>query len=132
MYDVALADNATTRAALYKRLLDCTLIVPDTVSGGTERGSGKRVADPDTRFFFRTVEHPPGNIVLPVFTDVQALIDWAQEGTPWVGLASRDLFRGVVATNINEIRVNPFRPVQRIKKSGGVITRVEFQALGRA
>jgi hypothetical protein len=128
---VALADNEKTRRALYDSLLKSTLIIPGSVVGGTENTPGEHIAGENTQIRFRTVEHPLGNIVLPVFTDIAALKDWHQREVPWVAMAAPALFEAVAKTTIDEIRINPFRPEQEIKRPGGVVTRVEFQALAQ-
>ena len=131
MQEVAKNDNVITRESLYRIILASIFIVPGDVSGGTEVRQGQRIADSDTRFAFKTVEHPPGNIVLPVFTRVEALTAWAGSEVQWVALGAQDLFRSIAPSNIAEVRVNPFRPEQTISRPGGIITRSEFIALAQ-
>lgn len=123
LHEIARSDNAKTRASLYKAILASTFIVQGNVSGGTEVHKGKRIADSSTRVAFKTVEHPPGTIVLPVFTDLEALTSWASSEEQWIALRAQELFRSIVPGNIAEVRVNPFRPGQTISRPGGVITR---------
>lgn len=129
--DVSHADNPGTRETLYRAILASTFIVPGTVSGGAATSEGRMTADANRRIAFHTVEHPPGRVLLPVFTSVEALTDWKDAGTKWVGLRAQDLFRAIAAGNIEEVRVNPFRPGQKISRPGGVITRNEFLALAQ-
>ena len=131
MQAVATNDNAKTRESLYKTVLASTFIVQGNVSGGTEVRKGKWIADGDTRVAFKTVEHPPGNIVLPVFTDVEALTSWAGSEVQWIALRAQQLFQSIAPGNIAEVRVNPFRPEQAIRRPGGIITRNEFMALAQ-
>jgi hypothetical protein len=131
MDEIAKSDNARTRVALYKSILASTFIFQGSVSGGTEVSGGKRVADESTRVAFKTVEHPPGNVILPVFTDVDALTSFEPAQVQWVALRAQELFQSIAATNIAEVRVNPFRVGQPIKKPGGIITRNEFVALAQ-
>lgn len=131
MQEIAKNDDAKTREALYKSILASTFIFQGSVSGGTEVRDGKRVADESTRVDFKTVEHPPGNLILPVFTDVDALTSFHAAQVQWVALPAQELFQSIAATNVAEVRVNPFRVGQPIKKPGGVITRNEFLALAQ-
>jgi hypothetical protein len=131
MHEMAKDDNAKTRASLYKTVFASTFIVPGNVSGGTEVRKGEWIADSNTRVAFKTIEHPPGNIVLPVFTDVEALTSWAGSAVPWVALRAQELFQSIAPGNVAEVRVNPFRPEQPISRPGGIITRNEFMALAQ-
>jgi hypothetical protein len=130
MHELALSDNAETRATLYKAILASTFILQGTVTGGELR-DGKTTADGNTRVEFRTVEHPPGNVVLPVFTNLEALSAWAVHGRQWIGMGAQAVFQSIAAGNIAEVRVNPFRPGQAISRPGGAITRNEFLALAQ-
>ena len=131
MQEVAKNDNAKTRQSLYKTVLASTFIVPGSVTGGTEVRKGEWIADSNTRVAFKTIEHPPGNIVLPVFTDVGALTSWAGSEVQWVALRAQELFHSIAPGKIAEVRVNPFRPEQTISRPGGIITRNEFMALAQ-
>ncbi len=131
MQELAKNDNAKTRKSLYNTVLASTFIVPGNVAGGTEVRKGEWIADSNTRVAFKTIEHPPGNIVLPVFTDVEALTSWAGSEVQWVALGAQELFQSIASGNIAEVRVNPFRPEQTISRPGGIITRSEFIALAQ-
>ena len=131
MREVASNDNAKTRQSLYQAILATTFIVPGSVSGGTEISQGEWVADSNTRVGFKTIEHPPGTIVLPVFTEVEALTSWAGSEGPWIALRAQELFQSIVPAKIDEVRVNPFRPEHTITRPGGIITRNEFVALAQ-
>lgn len=131
MHELARNDNAKTRKALYEAILASTFILQGNVSGGREVHGGKRIADSNTRVAFRTVEHPPGTIVLPVFTSVEALVSWVGSGVPWVALPAQELFQSIAPGDIKEVRVNPFQPGQPISRPGGAITRNEFMALAQ-
>ncbi len=131
LQDVARNDNAKTRQALYKTILASTFVVPGSVAGGTELRKGNWIADSNTQVAFRTIEHPPGNVILPVFTDVEALTAWADSEVQWIGLRAQELFQSIAPGNIAEVRVNPFRPERPIGRPGGIITRNEFMALAQ-
>src|ERR1700680_977119 len=104
MREMARNDNAKTRESLYKAVLASTFIVQGNVSGGTEVRKGRWVADDSTRVAFKTIEHPPGNIVLPVFTDVEALTSWAGSEVQWIALRAQELFQSIAPGKIAEVR----------------------------
>ena len=131
MQEMAKNDNAKTRESLYKAILASKFILQGTVSGGTEARDGKRIADGSMRVAFKTIEHPPGNIVLPVFTSIEALTSWVGSEVQWLALGAQELFQSIAPGKIAEVRVNPFRPEQTISRPGGVITRIEFLALAQ-
>ncbi|HTZ99609.1 MAG TPA: enhanced serine sensitivity protein SseB C-terminal domain-containing protein [Candidatus Aquilonibacter sp.] len=121
MYDVAKSDNARTRESVYRALLASTLLFEGQIASDDSGG----------RYAFKTVEHPPGNIVLPVFTDVEALVSWSHTEGEWIALRARDIFQAIAATKIAEVHVNPFRKGQGVKKPGGIVKRHEFMALAQ-
>jgi len=131
MHEVAKNDNAKTRESLYKAILASTFIFEGSVSGGSEVSDGKLVADNRTRVAFKTIEHPPGNEILPIFTEVDALGSFAGAQTHWIALRAQELFQSIAPSKIAEVRVNPFRAGQPTKRPGGIITRNEFMALAQ-
>src|SRR5215472_11591209 len=131
MHEVARNDNAKTREALYKAVLASTFIFQGNVSGEAGVRKGELIAGNDTRIAFRTIEYPPGKTVLPVFTDVEALSSWVGPDAQWVTLPAQQLFQSIIPCGIDEVRVNPFRPDQKISRAGGIITRNEFAALAQ-
>lgn len=131
MHEVVRNDNPKTRESLYKQVLASTLITLGEASGGTEVSKGNWIADGNTQVAFKTIQHPPGNIVLPVFTSIEALTSWTSSQMPWVALRAQELFQSIVPTDIAEVRVNPFRADQTISRPGGIITRNEFVALAQ-
>jgi hypothetical protein len=131
MQEMAKSDNPKTRKSLYQTILASTLIVPGDVAGGTEVRKGGWIADSNTRVAFKTIEHPAGNIILPVFTDLEVLTSWAGSEVQWIALRAQELFQSIASGNIAEVRVNPFRPEQSISRPGGIITRYEFLALAQ-
>jgi hypothetical protein len=131
MVEIAKNDDVKTRELLYQAILETTFIVEGNVSGGTQTGEGKRISDENTRAAYKTIEHPRGNIILPVFTDVDALTSFAGPEAHWVALLAQGLFQSIATSGIAEVRVNPFRVGQPIRRPGGIITRNEFTALAQ-
>lgn len=131
MNAVAMNDNPKTRESLYKAVLASTLIVQGNVAGGVPASQGKRIADANTRIAFHTIEHPAGHVVLPAFTNVEALSSFAGPEAQWVGLKAQELFQSIAPSNVAEVRVNPFRQGQTVGRPGGIVTRNEFTALAQ-
>jgi hypothetical protein len=130
MDEVAKNDNPNTRESLYKAILESTFIVEGKFSGGTEV-NGKWIADADTRAAYKTIEHPPGNIILPAFTDVSALASFSGPDVRWLALGAPGLFQSIAPSGIAEVRVNPIRIGQPVQRPGGIIKRNEFMALAQ-
>jgi hypothetical protein len=131
MDDVAKNDNAQTRESLYRAILGSTLIVAGSVSGDSRPVGDGSLAGENTRIALRTIEHPPGNVILPAFTALDALIAFAGSEVQWVALGAQALFQSILPGNIAEVRVNPFQEGQQITRPGGIITRREFTALAQ-
>jgi SseB protein N-terminal domain/SseB protein C-terminal domain len=131
MDHVAKSDNAQTRESLYRAMLASTLIVSGRVSGDSREVDGGSVAGDNTRIALGTVESPAGNVILPAFTALDALVSFAGSEVQWVALGARALFQAILPGNIAEVRVNPFQKGQQITRPGGVITRREFTALAQ-
>jgi len=131
MHEMALHDTSETRRVLYETILSSTLIFQGKISGGRLAGDGGVVADGNTRVAFGTIEHPPGHVILPAFSDIDALISFAGPSGQWVALPAKNLFQAIVPGDIAEVRINPFRTDQKISRPGGIVTRGEFAALAQ-
>ncbi len=127
MHDAAVNDSSATRNDVYRALMDSTLIVPGEVFGGKNG-----VADEDTSFRVQPIENPPGNLVMPVFTDQEAFDNWIGK-TPQLSfiIAARALFISFTGGNIKEIVINPFSTTGKMLKPGGRLSIFEFEALGK-
>src|SRR6267143_4792673 len=86
MQEMAKNDNAKTRESLYKAILASKFILQGTVSGGTEARDGKRIADGSTRVAFKTIEHPPGNLVCRLLIEKKNLTSWVGSEVQWLAL----------------------------------------------
>lgn len=131
MGDVAKSNNSQTRESLYRAILASTLIVSGSISGDSREVPGGGVAGDNTRIALRTIEHPAGNVILPAFTALDALISFAGSEVQWVALGAQALFQSILPGNIAEVRLNPFQEGQQITRPGGIITRREFTALAQ-
>ncbi len=116
MNEVAKNDTPQARESLYRAILASTLIVAGGVSGGSSFVDGTGVASAGTSINFRTLEHPPGNVILPAFTNLDALISFAGSEIEWAGLSAQALFQSILPGNIAEVRLNPFRPDQQARR----------------
>jgi hypothetical protein len=118
---VAERDDAESRAALYRTLLDAVLILPIPED---EVLPPEGVAGEDTRVrFFTTPPGEDGSWKMLAFTDEGALTAWRAQGCRHLLLGARDLFAMALSTPTTAILLNVAGP------AGGEVTRREFATL---
>jgi hypothetical protein len=127
MEDLARQDSRESRALLYRTLLDAILIVP-TPELPPNLKTGPFVATGNEAFHFPLLRDSRGTRLVPVFSDLGALRNW-DPNTPYIGLNAVALFKTVLGTEAEEIRINPFDPLRKMIRPGGTLTRREFQLL---
>jgi hypothetical protein len=66
--------------------------------------------------------------ITAAFTDVEALKNWDPK-SPYLGLKAQDLFRAVMASDIQELAINPFDPSGKMIRPGGRVKRTEMELL---
>lgn len=120
-------DSPENRSLLYTILLDVILIIP-TAEIPSDLKPGRFVSNANTSFQFPLVRDARGRRLIPAFSDLEALRNW-DPNTPYVGVKSVDLFKAVLGTEADEIRVNLFDPRRKMIRPGGTLTRREFQSL---
>ena len=118
---VAAADNAETRAALFRAMLNTTLVAATPDAPTEERAWIAREGDQIDLVMLDTEDGP----VLPVFTSVDRLLEWQPEGSGYVALPSRAFFEMVAASGAVRLDVNPGSTTR------GTIERDELAALAR-
>jgi len=129
MQEVALHDTPENRNRLFSILLQTMLIVPTPeLPAGWKPGFN--TADGNTPIQLTVLPDKLGRKVTPVFSDLVALRNW-DPNTPYVGLKAQDYFRVLIATNVQEILVNPFDPIRKMVRPSGRIKRAEFAALAQ-
>jgi len=128
MHDVALADNDTTREALYKAFLKSELIAPGTSNSALKK-PGRFVADEKTIVRVALTEISPGKFVLPVFSDKSTFVHFYGEKSPWISMPAPALFKSISNGNIAEVRINPFPIGKKMLKPGGILFKHEFELL---
>jgi len=122
MHAVAVDDNPRTRRALYRQLLQSTLLLPSNEALGPGLG-GWTALKKTTRLGLVTTTGPQGERILLAFTDEQALLRWKPTGSSYVGLHAMDLFRLALDNDVAGVLVNVAGP------AGGTITRGEMEVL---
>jgi SseB protein N-terminal domain/SseB protein C-terminal domain len=120
MEALAADDNAETRSALFKALLDTTLVAA-TPNAPTEERSW--VAGEGEQIGLVTLDTDEGSAI-PVFTSVDRLLEWQPEGAGYVALPSRALFE-MLAGSGTALEVNPGSATR------GTIVPSELEALAR-
>jgi hypothetical protein len=129
MHAVALQDNPDNREYLYSVLLRSMLIIPvPEAPAGSKPGLNTAAGNVELQMI--TIQDKESRKVTPVFSDVVALRNW-DPNTPYVGLKAQDLFKILVTTDVQAIIVNPFDPIRKMVRTGGRITRAEFDALAQ-
>jgi hypothetical protein len=118
MHAVAVADTPEARAALYRLLLDSTLIA------ATPHEHGERTMRAGDPLDLVELADPAGPI-LPVFTDVDALARWRPGGGGYVAMPGRVLLEMAAANDTNQVVVDPGSPTH------GVLVRHDIEALAR-
>lgn len=127
MEAVARDDSPETRTRLYRTFLDGILIIP-TPEAPAGLKPGPFVTTGNESFQFPLLQEARGKKLIPVFSDLEALRNW-DPNTPYIGLNSIALFKTVLGTEAEEIRINPFDPIRKMIRPGGTLTRREFQLL---
>lgn len=120
MRAVAAHDDESSRAALFRLLLDASLIVstPDE-----EPFEGARVAGSDERLRVATTQGEDGATVLPVFTSEAALTAWHPEGSVYTRLPADVLLQLALDLGVDRIVIDPASTM------GGWLTGGEIAAL---
>ena len=127
MHEIALNDNAGNRKNLYGALLSSVLLVPTPeVPPGLSPGLNKTREEVQIRL--TSVTDPKGIKIAAAFTDLEALRNW-DPNTPYIGLKAQDLFRIIMATDVQELAINPFDPIRKMIRPEGRVKRDEMQLL---
>jgi SseB protein N-terminal domain len=130
MHNAALVhDSPESRARVYREFLKswlwiCIPELPDGWKPGMttlQAGMGVTVATPT---------NSKGVRILPAFTDLEALANY-DPNTPQMALPAIEVFKMAVRLGVDEVLVNAFDPVRNPIRSGGNLTRREFEALAQ-
>jgi SseB protein N-terminal domain len=77
-----------------------------------------------------TPNNAKGIRVLPAFTDAEALANY-DPNSPHIALPATEIYKIAVQLRVGEVVVNAFDPVRKPIRSGGTVTRREFEALAQ-
>jgi hypothetical protein len=132
MLAVAHHDTSENRRILYESMLKTWFLVPtrDTALPATP---GFHDIKEDIARTFSLEHDPAGMVVLPTFTDEEALRNW-NKTIPWIALQGAAFFQAVVGTDVEDIVINPYEiedPASKMIRPGGRVTRWEFEALAQ-
>lgn len=124
LQDLAAEDSPPRRADFYRILLRSVLILPTNVplSDVTER----RTLPADTQINLMAFQNDAGAVMIPAFSDTEAVLAWKSEGVPFVALRAPDFFRLLAQQPHAEALLNLAGPV-RVH-----LTRAEIEALAQS
>ncbi len=125
MVAVVTRDAPETRQAMYRALIESTLILPVAESLSQSDTPERRTVDREASFKLLAAENDAGGTILLAFSDEEAVRAWMPEGVPYVALRAPDLFDLAARNEAAEVYLNPAGPVS------GRIRNHEFEALAR-
>ncbi len=132
MLAVAHHDTPENRRTLYESMLKTWFLVP-TRDAEPPDTPGLHDIKEDTAQSFSLEHDPAGLVVLPAFTDEEALRNW-NNSILWIALQGAAFFQAVVGTQVEEIVINPYEiedPASKMIRPGGRVTRWEFELLAQ-
>ncbi len=132
MLAVAHHDTQENRRTLYESMLNTWFLVP-TRDAESADAPGFHDIKADTSQSFSLEHDPSGMVVLPAFTDEGALRNWNKD-ILWIALQGAAFFQAVVATETEDIVINPYEiedPGSKMIRPGGRVTRWEFELLAQ-
>ena len=125
---MAREDNRENRKRLYDVLLASTLIIPTPELPEGFRAPGETRPASNIRIDMVGFHDKQGRKVTPAFTDIDALKTW-DPNTPSLGLKAQALFQMVLGTEFQGLVINPFDPIRKMIRPGGLVTRAEIEVL---
>src|SRR6266849_1366314 len=133
MLAVAHNDTQENRRVLYESMLKTWFLVPTQDTQPPDTPGFHDIQEDLSRTF--SFEHDPsGMVVLPAFTDEEALRNWNKD-ILWIALQGAAFFRSVVGTEVEDIVINPYEiddPASKMIRPGGRVTRWEFELLAQS
>ncbi|MHB8217342.1 MAG: SseB family protein [Candidatus Sulfotelmatobacter sp.] len=127
MEEVASNDSPVNRKKLYDALLGSMMLVP-TPEVPAGLSPGLNTTREETQIRLTSVTDRNGIKIAAAFTDAEALRNW-DPNTPYIGLKAQDLFRIIMATDVQELAINPFDPIRKMIRPGGRVKRDEMHLL---
>ncbi|HKV93652.1 MAG TPA: enhanced serine sensitivity protein SseB C-terminal domain-containing protein [Candidatus Angelobacter sp.] len=128
MHELALADTPQKREKLYRLLLDAVIVMPTPeIPSGMKLNVANQMTG-TTKIEVTGLRGKENQRITPIFTDFEALRNW-DPNTPCLAVPARAFFEMIVKLNFDEVIVNPFDPIRKMLRPGGVLKRFEFAAL---
>jgi hypothetical protein len=122
MERVAADDSEENRVRLYQLLLEAELLVPTDERPTEER---TLVATGEESWTVRVLGEDDQGLVVPVFTDVERMLEWEPDGSGYIALEGRALFELAEMNGFGRLVVNPGSATL------GAIERHEIETLAR-
>src|SRR5258708_37997770 len=124
MLVVAHHDTPENRRTLYENMLKGRFLVPTRGAKPPDTPGLHDIKENITQAF--SLEHDPnGMVVLPAFTDDEALCNW-NKTILWIALQGTALFQAIVGTDVEDVVINPYEiddPGSKMIRPGGRVTR---------
>jgi hypothetical protein len=116
-------DSLDNRKAVYRALMDSTLMLPVTESVMDKLASEVGLTFEESTLRLITRQDESGELLLLAFTDQDAMAAWRPEVNRYIALEGQELFSLALQNQVSEIIVNPAGPVSKR------LTRYEIIAL---
>jgi hypothetical protein len=130
MHDVALADTAENRKKLYNLLLTATIFIPTPEIPSDLKSNAANPAGGTTKVDIIGLTGKKNQSITPIFTDMEALRNW-DPNIPALTMPARAFFQMIGTLSFDEVIINPFDPIRKMLRPGGVLMRFEFAALAQ-
>lgn len=128
MHELALADTPEGREKLYKLLLTATIVIPTPEIPSDIKPNVVNRTTGTTKVDIIGLTGKNNQRITPVFTDLEALRNW-DPNMPALNIPARTFFQMIGTLSFDEVIINPFDPVRKMLRPGGVLRRFEFVAL---
>jgi hypothetical protein len=128
MHELALADTSQRREKLYKLLLTATIVIPTPEIPSDIKSNATNNATGTTKVDIIGLTGKKNQRITPIFTDLEALRNW-DPNMPALNMPARAFFQMIGTLSFDEIIINPFDPIRKMLRPGGVLRRVEYAAL---
>ncbi len=116
-------DSLDNRKAVYRALMESTLMLPVTESVMDKLASEVGLTFEESTLRLITRQDESGELLLLAFTDQDAMAAWRPEVNRYIALEGQELFSLALQNQVSEVIVNPAGPVSKR------LTRYEIIAL---
>jgi hypothetical protein len=128
MHELAIADTPQGRETLYNLLLTAKIIIPTPEIPADIKPSAATKSTGTTKVEVIGLTGKEQQRITPIFTDLEALHNW-DPNTPSLIMPARAFFQMIGTLSFDEVIINPFDPIRKMLRPGGILKRFEFEAL---